>query len=131
MAERPGSSVGERLSRACGPKARGYEAAQSLQQEAVGSGGRATAIRCARGLLHLAAHLLDVPAGVRFARELTALEASSYSYLALGLAQERIGDVSRRRPRPRDRCRRGGCRRPGRTAARPRRRRTRYRATST
>jgi hypothetical protein len=103
LAERPGAvgepmperpvRFGDKLSWECGPKADGYDVVQALQREALGSGGRATAIRCARGLLHIAAHLLDVPAGVRFARELTALEASSYSHLALGLAQERIGDV--------------------------------------
>lgn len=96
MSERP-DTFRDKLARACSPKAIGgpdaYEPVVALQREALRLGGRATAIRCARALLHIAAHLLDVPAGVRFAHDLVAVEASSFSYLALGLAHERAGSA--------------------------------------
>jgi hypothetical protein len=91
----------DRLSKACSAKADGspgsYAAVLALQQEALSLGGRATAIECARQLLREAALSQDVPAGVRFARDLVVLEASSYSHLALGLARERAGSLDEAR----------------------------------
>jgi hypothetical protein len=96
MPDRP-DGFRDKLRRSCGPKAEVYEVVQALQRDALRLGGRATAIRCARGLLAIAAQLSDAPASVRFARELVGMEASSFSYLALGLAHERIGETNQAR----------------------------------
>lgn len=96
MPERP-DTFRDRISRHCSPKAIGgpeaYAPVEALQEEALRAGGRATAILCTRGLLRIASHLRDVPAGVRYARDLVAMEASSFSSLALGLALERAGSM--------------------------------------
>jgi len=78
----------DKVRRASGPKADGYTALQAIQQEVLRVGGRATAVECARALLHMASRRSDVPSGVRFARDLIALEASSFSYLALAIVLE-------------------------------------------
>jgi hypothetical protein len=70
-----------------------YDALLDLRGEALGRGGLATAVRCVRKLLRVAAATADVPAGLDFARELVELQASSFSHLAVALAQERAGSV--------------------------------------
>jgi hypothetical protein len=74
--------------------ASGYAAIRKLKVEALRRGGRATAIECVVHLISVAALARDVSAGLRFARELVAMEASSFSLLALALGLERVGRVS-------------------------------------
>jgi hypothetical protein len=90
-------SYSRRCAIACDPSrvgpAMAYAAGHRLKREALRSSGRATAIHCVLRLLNSAAHALDTRAGVRFARELVELETSSFSWLALALALERVGRV--------------------------------------
>ena len=68
-----------------------YEALSKLTTAVLQEGGRATAFQCVCALMTLAAKRDDVAVGVRLARQLVALEPSSYSWLAVALALERVG----------------------------------------
>jgi hypothetical protein len=74
-----------------------YDPLTGLKASILRAGGRATAIECVRSLLSHAADRRDVPAGLGFARQLVTLVRSSYSYLALALAHERVGKADRAR----------------------------------
>jgi hypothetical protein len=74
-----------------------YGALRKLKLEALRLDGRATAFECVLAFLTVAARAQDTLAGLRFARELAAMAASSFSSLALALAHERVGNVSEAR----------------------------------
>jgi hypothetical protein len=67
-----------------------YAAIGRVKAKVLRRGGHATALECVHTLLTVAALAQDTQAGLRFARELVEMEASSFSLLALALAHERV-----------------------------------------
>jgi hypothetical protein len=74
-----------------------YQPLADLRASLLAQGGRATAFECGVSLLRVAATRDDVPAGIRFARQLVELDPSSYSWLAVALARERAADEKQAR----------------------------------
>jgi hypothetical protein len=68
-----------------------YAALRALRRSALRQRGRATATACLRALVVASSYASDSKRGARFAQELCKEDSGSWSYLALGFAEEHSG----------------------------------------